>query len=270
MTQTSTIIEGIIENLDSLRAEYPFRVLKAFEVRALPIPLSENCLSITPNSCKTTFFENENSEYCESNEIEIRLNCFTPTTKPANISHVIAEQVADHISDTYPNSVTGYSIGDAEYDSKIRGYKLTCIINFKFEQCAAEGSISDELTVPKNFFCKTHVLDTNIHITALEREMLNEPFQTGTYTGTGEGSTIDVSVGFPPKFVVVYRTSSYPCVHNSEDGKTICYTAYAFKGNHTPGVILNSLGFYAYNMWNSDGEARLNDEGETYAYIAYK
>ena len=265
----------IIDELLTLLTDNPitsnsFTPIKGFEPDSLPIPVPEIYLSLTPDSVNVSYYDNENGEYCERTKIVIRFNCFVPLQAPGSLANEISEAVLDYVNDRYPESITGYSVGEIDYDSSIRAYKQTSLVTFTFEQCAAENSDSDSLTVPKNFFCKTHVLDTDIHVSGAEKELINYAFSKGEYTGTGSESSMEVIVGFPARYIIVYRKSYHPVVYDSSSGKAICYTAYAFSGALTRGITMTPIGFTVKNVSDSAGETRLNEEGAKYAYIAYK
>ena len=271
MKRSYDIIDELLELLtDNPITSESFTVIKGFEPNSLPIPIPEVYLSLVPDSVSVTYYDNENEEYCERTKIVIRLNCFVPLQASGSVANEISEGVLDYINDRYPESVTEYSVGEIDYDSNIRAYKQTSLVTFTFEQCAAENSDSDELTVPKNFFCKTHVLDSDIHVSGAEKELINYAFSKGEYSGTGSESSQEVIVGFPARYVIVYRKSYHPSVYDSSSGKVICYTAYAFSGALTRGITMTSIGFTVKNVSDSAGETRLNEANATYAYIAYK
>ena len=124
------------------------------QIFILKVKSTKIYLSFAPESIKATYFNDENDEYCERIEITIRLNCYVPVRTTSVLANYVTEPVMDFINDRYPDSVSGYSIEDTVYDSKTKAFKQSATVTFSFERCAAEGSQSDSLTVPKNFFCK--------------------------------------------------------------------------------------------------------------------
>ena len=271
MTRSFDIIDELIELLTGNDiTDEKFSVIRAYEIKYLPVPVSQMYLSLAADSVKVTYFEDENSEYCESTEITIRLNCFAPTTELPHLINHITEPVLDLINDRYPDSVKGYSIDEAVYDSKTKAIRQTALVKFGFESCAAEGSVSDSLTVPKNFFCKSHVNDKDVHVTGAEKELISRAFTRGEYVGDGSVASQDIVVGFPSRYIIVYRKSSHISAYDSASGKVINYMGFASYSAVTKGLAMTSIGFRADNVSDSKGETRLNEDGVTYAYIAYK
>ena len=140
---------------------------------------------------------------------------------------------------------------------------------FEYEVCAADGASSDAVAVPKNFFCKTHVTDTDIHITAAEHDYLKTPFVTGTYTGAGSDSCA-VSLGFKPKALFIFRNSYHPTEYDSSNAVQKNYIGFTSGSKKTKGITITSTGFSVSQSEESKAHTLLNSSGVTYCYVAFK
>ncbi len=271
MIYTSEIIDRLISCInDDFGIPSLCMAVRGFEAVNLPIPIKTTYFSIVPEENKVTYFENDNLEYCQKTSVTIRMNCFSPLRRKASAIHAMAEAVLDFINDSYPDEIKGYTIGDTEYDDDIKAYRVTCRLFFEYEACAADSSSSDAVRVPANFFCKTHVTDTDVHLTAKEHSYLNEIFVTGTYTGTGTGNSNPIVLGFRPKCVLICRHNYHLTYYDQSNALQKNYAGMAFGTRGSRGVSLTSTGFTVTQAETQYTQTLLNETDVTYNYIAFK
>ncbi len=55
----------------------------------------------------------------------------------------------------------------------------------------------------------THIKDSDIHLTASEKDRVSEPFEVSVTYGTGTSSSV-LSAGFVPRMAIVFKTGASP------------------------------------------------------------
>lgn len=270
MLFTSQIIDEMISAINTQLKPADCSAIRGFDTKGLPIPLKKTYLSFLPEKNTISYFENENEEFCQKNEATIRMTCYSPLSLLASATHIQLEQVLTFLNEKYITEISGYTIGETEYDNEVKAFRIVCRIFYKREKCPAPDSENTAITVPQNFFCKTHVKDTAIHITAAEHEKYNEPFVTGTYTGDGYDIEQTVAVGFRPKLLFIFRQGYPLSIFENDIMFMRNYCGLAFGGNCTKGISLKENGFAVLDKVGSGTETRLNEDGSTYVYVAFK
>lgn len=272
MLPTSEIIEDMISLINHSLKPSGCTAIRGFDTKALPIPLKKTYLSFVPEKHTVSYFNNENEEFCQKSEATIRMTCFSPLNSLSSATHIMLEEVLKNLNEEYITEISGYTIGETEYDSEVKAFRITCRIFYERERCPADSSINSSITDPHNFFCKTHVKDTDIHITAKEHAKYNEPFVTGTYVGIGYDIDLEIELGFKPKFVIVFRVGAIPTGFNGEWLRLKNYCGMAIAGHSTKNIKIISNGFRVEDPYptNAENEAMLNMEDTVYAYIAFK
>lgn len=270
MLFTSQIIDGMIDAInDELKPE-GCTAIRGFDTRDLPIPLKKTYLSFVPEKNTVSYFEDENKEFCQKNEATIRMTCFSPLLALASETHILIEEVLTFLNEEYITEISGYTIGETEYDDEVKAFRIICRIFYERENCPALDSENTSVTTPQNFFCKTHVTDKTIHVTAAEHAKYNEPFVTGTYTGDGYDIEQVITLGFRPKALFIFRQGYPPVVFDSDILFMKVYCGFSFGGKNSKSVHVTSTGFYVLDKVTAETETRLNEDGVVYAYIAFK
>jgi len=244
--------------------------IRGFDTKDLPIPLKNICLSFVPEKNTVTYFSDEFEEFCQKNEATIRMTCYSPLISLASDTHILLEEVLSFLNEKYITEISGYTIGETEYDDEVKAFRIICRIFYEREACPAQSSENESITVPYNFFCKSHVTDTDIHITANEHQKYNEPFVTGTYTGHGYDIEKEITLGFRPSVLFIFRQGYPPVVFDSEILFLRNYCGFSFGGKNSKNVHLTSTGFYVLDKQTLENETRLNEDGIVYAYVAFK
>lgn len=273
MQYTSSIITSLIDFInETVGLTDIFTAVRAYEAGNLPVPIKKTYVAFSTNKNTVTLFENDNEEYCQANDIIIRMNCYTPLTTSPLYIYTLLEIVLDYIQDEYSSEMTGFTIEETGFDSDVNSYKITAYLNFSYESCAAEGSENANLAATKEFYCKTHIADNDSHITPSDRAYLDAPFVTGTYVGSGFDGTNEIALGFKPKAVIVFRNSYHPALHDST-AQDINYFGFACASGNTRGINITATGFTVTqkeSYASIDSNTHLNYDGITYVYIAFK
>ncbi len=271
MIYTTEIIRRLIKCInEDLGLYFLCTAIEGYEANTLPIPIKTTYFSLVPQEHKLTYFENENKEFCQRCSIIIRLNCYAPLRRKSVATHALTETVLDFLVDSFPDEIKSFTIGDTEYDDVVNAFKVTSRIYFEYETCAAEGSTSDAVTVPKNFFCKTHVTDTTVHVTEEEHNYLSEPFVTGSYTGSGSDLEHAITLGFKPRILFIFRNSYHPTEYDASAAVQKNYIGFTSGTKRSKGINLLSDGFSVTQFEEGATQTLLNISNVTYNYIAFK
>lgn len=270
MLFTSEIIEDMIDSINTDLKPSGCSAIRGYDTKGLPIPLKKLYLSFVPEKNTVSYFENENKEFCQKNEVTIRMTCYSPLTAIASQTHILLEEVLTFLNEKYITEISGYTIGETEYDTEVKAFSIVCKIFYERESCPALDSSNSSITTPHNFFCKTHVTDKTVHVTAQEHAKYNEPFVTGSYTGDGYDIEQTINLGFKPKLLFIFRQGYPSSVFDSDILFMKNYCGFAFGTKCSKSLHLTSNGFYVLDKVSSKTETRLNEDGAVYAYVAFK
>ncbi len=270
MLFTSEIIEEMINDINTELKPSGCSAIRGYDTKDLPIPLKKTYLSFVPEKNTVSYFEDENKEFCQKNEVTIRMTCYSPLISVASETHILIEEVLTFLNEKYLTEISGYTIGETEYDNEVKAFRIVCKIFYERESCPATDSGNSAITTPQNFFCKTHVNDTTIHVTADEHAKYNEPFVTGTYTGDGYDIEQVIKLGFRPKLLFIFRQGYPSSVFDSDILFLRNYCGFAFGGKCSKNLHITSTGFYVLDKVTSKTETRLNEDGAVYVYVAFK
>ena len=115
-----------------------------------------------------------------------------------------------------------------------------------------------------------HINNSGIHLTAAEKAKLSSPFECTVYAGSGEAERT-VSVGFVPKFVIVYKRGEAPVSY--VNGVTVVNCGFAYYGSGgSAGASISSSGVVVTQSSSAVNGVRvnLNEEDAQYALVAFK
>lgn len=269
---TNVLVNEIIDRIND-QDFYALYVtaIRGFRKDPSVVPISKITFSVVPEENKTTYFEDKDARQCVRSDIKIRLNVYAPTNRNGNQINGLAELVMDYLAEYYIENLKSYSIGDMSYDDDVNAILLPCYMNFSYTSCALETGETDiESNVPDTFFCKSHVNNSDIHISAEEKAYLASPYILGGYTGTGADKTQDIFLGFRPSFVIVFRNSYHASLYSSDDGISKCYMSMAGNVSYMRGLQLLEDGFRVRTYATANATTYLNDEGGSYTFIALK
>ena len=266
------LVEQIISTVNNelLLAIYS-KAFRGYNREELAIPINTVYLSFLPEKMKISYFEDEESGTCKKTEFDLRMTVFAPATRKGKQVHAIAELVADFLTDIYIGELRGYTIGDLSYDDGVNALTLPTIFHFIYNECPLgneDGLIPE--AIPDSFFCKNHVNNTRLHLSAEEKERVSSPFVIGTYTGNGAETGQDIDLGFRPRLIIVYRNSYHISLYSSSDGTSKCYMSVAADSSYTRGLLITDKGFKARTVATNNATTYLNDNNAAYTYVAFR
>lgn len=129
MQASSILIDTFISQIEeSTILSKTCETIRAYEGSNLPVPIKKTYFSFSAEENKVTYSLDENGNKIETNDVIIRMNCFTPLSSSPAVVHVLAEAILVFIA-LSNSSVTGFTAGQTEYDSDIDAYKIVCRIN---------------------------------------------------------------------------------------------------------------------------------------------
>ena len=131
MLFTSQIIDEMIEDINNTLKPENCEAIRGFDTKELPIPLKKIYLSLVPEKNTISYFESDNKEFCQKNEVTIRMTCFSPLICLASDTHILLEEVLTFLNEKYITEISGYTIGETEYDDEVKSFRIICKIYYK-------------------------------------------------------------------------------------------------------------------------------------------
>ena len=108
--------------------------IRAFDTKGLPVPINETYFSFSCQENSTFFSEDEENGRVRENKITVKMSCFSPLKNPAYSAHNLTEKVISAICNEFIDSITGFTIGETQYDDDVKSYKIIGRINFSFSE----------------------------------------------------------------------------------------------------------------------------------------
>ena len=133
MQYSNNLITRLIEfineddNLSSLGI-----AIRAYDTVGLPVPINETYFSFSCQENSTSYSKNEENVTVSKNTLTIKMSCYSPLKKSAFSAHNLTEKIIDAVSGKFADSISGFSIGETEYDDDVKSYKITARIYFQF------------------------------------------------------------------------------------------------------------------------------------------
>jgi len=271
MIETYSILQNILTLInEDLGLSFLCKAIKAYDTKNLPIPLEITYFTVSCEENKNTYYENDEAQQCMKNTVTIRLNCFAPLRRIPYMSHGICEIAVKFIADHYMPAVKSATVGETEYDSEVKAFKVPCTMVLEFISCPAENTQYSELSDASQYFCKDHISDPNIHLTAEDRTYLDSPCVTGTYTGDGVSDGKYITLGFRPTCVFVYRHAQHLTTYDPSSKISTCNFVLCARTTYIRGVVLTDTGFRVRTISSSGVITPMNDSGVAYTYIAFR
>ena len=106
--------------------------IRAYDTTGLPVPINETYFSFSCQENSTTFSRNEENSLSRKNNLTIKMSCYSPLKKSAFSAHNLTEKIIDAVSEKFADDITGFTIGQTEYDDDVKSYKITARIYFQF------------------------------------------------------------------------------------------------------------------------------------------
>ncbi len=257
----------VLDDLDTVEA------VLSFDDRTVPQPLTKIYFAFLIGEDTVSLLEDSTQYACQMTDLTISMNCYAPPGENAIDIAAHAEAVLGKVNENYAGLMTGYEIGTAAIDDYLKALKVPCRMFFKFEQCPA-FQISDSVILPfADFMCKTHVMDTTLHLSAAEREQISTPYAVGTYVGLGAYNPVTVTLSFTPRAVLIFPVNDAPFSLDTAHNTFLCRTAVAAAGVSDSLITLQSGGFRVSQPETVpyDSAIRsLNEQNRTYGYVAFR
>lgn len=269
--QTNQIVKALIDKINEDKGVLEnYEAVYAFDEKKIELPIKKTYVSFSTNENTVSFFEDENKQCCQRTKVKIIAKLFAPPSEKTIDTYTLAELLLEHLLLTNEGIISGYSIGSVRVNDDLKAFELPCTIELLYELCPSYVQPGHPYLPFAEFMCKTHVDDSDIHVTAEEKDYWKAPFVTGTFVGDGEAQQ-DIIIGFKPKCLFVFGTGT-ACM-GYENGEHSCYFAFSISGKSTKGVAVSDMGFtvkMTSTMTSKNVTAKLNISGQTYNYIAFK
>lgn len=212
----------------------------------------------------------EKQEYCRTANIKTRLSICVPYSYGGSACHDYFTKIIDAL--TFRTDLNIEESGCSEIESDRDTSALVCHGWFKIvaDFCPAE-SVDENFTsfLSKEFICSGHITNDDVHVTKEDKELWNNPVQTGFYTGTGQSST-SVKLDFEPKLLIVFCTDFPVTTVSFTNSTAATHIAFASGDFATAGLTLTSTGFRIIKSTVNGVVSFLNELGYSYCYIAIK
>ena len=133
MQYSNNIITKLIEfiNEDEFLSTLGIAI-RAFDTRGLPVPINETYFSLSCKKNSSVFNKSEENEPIVKDSLTINLSCFSPLKKSAYSAHNLTEKVISAICSEFGENISGFSIGETQYDDDVKSYKIVGNIYFDF------------------------------------------------------------------------------------------------------------------------------------------
>ena len=210
-------------------------------------------------------------EYCRAAEITLRFSIHAPFSMGGAACHEAFADITDCL--TFDSGLdiieSGCELIKADRDTEALVLGARAVVRTSL--CPAQsGSIQFPSFIDKTLLCGSHIRNEDIHVSPSQKEFLDEPFVTGTYSGMGQG-TRTIDIGFTPSLVIVFA-GGLPS-HTFSGSALFSYTGIALQGNGTNGLEITQNGFRIKNGASYAGgncTPLLNEAGTGYSYIAVR
>ena len=133
MQYSNNIITKLIEFINEDDALSALGIaIRAFDTRGLPVPINETYFSFSCHENSTTFSKDAQNNPVTKDSLTINLSCFSPLKKSAYSAHNLTEKIVSAICNKFSENITGFSIGETQYDDDVKSYKITGRIYFNY------------------------------------------------------------------------------------------------------------------------------------------
>lgn len=108
--------------------------IRAYDTKGLPVPINETYFSFSCQENSLSFSDDGENGRVQENKITVKMTCFSPLKKSAYSAHNLTEKVISAICNEFIDSITGFTIGETQYDDDVKSYKIIGRINFSFSE----------------------------------------------------------------------------------------------------------------------------------------
>ncbi len=251
------------------------------EFPAIPkaTPLRQTIVAIGLDHVRISDFFTENSEgeqipeeYCRLAKVRIRVSIHVPYSAGGTACHVAFTKIVDCLNFKSDFNISESGCESIGADRDTDAFVMKSWIDIQAQFCPAESAaVQYAAFMPKTLFCRSHLDNSDIHVTTQDKEHWNSPLEVGFYTGTEQG-TRTIDLGYHPKLVLVFP-AVYPPVFNlsSDNSRLICLCGMAGRTLSSSGIQLTNNGFKLTQTEDTgvgNTLTKLNWESADYIYCA--
>lgn len=269
--KSDALVCEIVEKINNEMADIEnIEAVLSYSGSCVRSPIKKTYLSFMTGENHVSHYYDETEKCCRLNEISISMNCYAPSNLAAETVIAKAEDVLDRLCDYYEGEMIGYKLEKARLDDDAKAVKIPCTLIFRYESCPAYD-VADSVLVPyADFMCKSHVKNTNVHLSEKEKEFVKAPVTTGRYVGSGAEER-EIYLGFRPKMLIVYEIGSQLFTFDAVNSEVHYRFAICGAGGNARGLTLTATGFKiseAIAVKAEGAVCELNELLLNYAYIA--
>lgn len=243
--------------------------------KAVPLKKAIVAVGIRDMKISDKFVENDDGvlvrqEYCRSADINARLSICVPYSYGGSACHDIFTKIIDELTFNTDLNITESECDEIQSDRNTSALVLTASFKINADFCPAEVTDANYFSfLDKEFLCGSHVNNNEIHVTADEKNRINEPVITGYYFGSGLASKA-INLGFKPKLLMVFCYDSVPFEVDFETQNIYPQMAFGAGSYSTQGISITSTGFNVHRDTEGNSVTALNEAGMIYVYIAVR
>lgn len=280
MNDITSLPSSIVNWLNTLEDLKDIKFLTEFPPVYKSVPLKKSIVSVGVEELNITdhFTANDDGvlirdEYCRTAKMNISLIIHVPFSMGGSKCHEVFTKVVNHLTFGSDLNILESNCEKVVSDRNTDALVMKAIITFTADFCPANNP--DDFFnsfLDKELLCGSHIRNSDIHITADERELWNSHFLSGNYTGNGS-STRTITLGFKPKYVSVFPNGDAPLSINFASSAVETYYAFANENGGTNGVEITSNGFKILNGSSyavGNNTPMPNKTAKNYNYIAIK
>jgi hypothetical protein len=253
-------------------------VMTEYPAASKAVPLKHAIIAVGMDSVRLTdkFVENddgvlERQEYCRSASIRLRFTIHVPFSQGGDTCHSMFTTVLDLLTYASDLNIETSGCEDIAAQRDTDAFVLQAWADVLADFCPADSTgLTLQSFMSKELLCGSHVTNNNIHVSAVEKAFLDEPYRVGTFYGDGTASQT-IALGLHPKAVFV-AAPQMPTAHpNFSNQSTTIYAAFAIGALGSMGVEITTTGFRVRagsGVSIGTTGSGLNLAGTQYSYIA--
>lgn len=279
MSEISALPANIVDWLKSREELKYIRFLTEYPAikKAVPLKYTTAAVGIESMEIVDSFEENDEgvlveNEYCRQAKIRLRLSIHAPFSQGGEACHDAFTDIIDCLTFASGLDIITSGCNGVVSDRDTDAFVLSAWAMVNASLCPASGSSLDFPSfINKELLCGSHINNSEVHLSATEKQFLGQPFVTGTYFGTGAASR-SISLGFEPSVVIV-TASGYPLIYaNHAADMNYSYSGIGLRNGSSMGVEVTKSGF---KIFESDDAVkgtvpRTNEGGTTFFYMAFR
>lgn len=248
--------------------EYP-PVNKAVPLRRTIVAVGMDSIDITDKFVANDDGVLERQEYCRLAKIKANLSICVPFSMGGQTCHDIFTRIANALTFRTNLNIAESGCVEIKSDRDTDALVMNGWFLMEADFCPAQSTDENFASfLDKELICGSHVRDSEIHVTAQDKEKWNELFVTGSYLGSG-GSSRSINLGFSPNLVIVTSLGNHPSVYDSANAVIKNYFGVCTASGGT-GIEITASGFRAMSVSTTGTQTNLNQAGTSYSYIAFK